>query len=296
MTNRPALGISLMVVSMLFFALCDGAIKAASPAISGGWMILWLGVGGVPIFAVICAMRREMPRWKNFFHPLVLLRNLAEAVGSAGIVIAVTLAPLTTVSAIHQSIPVIVTLGAVLFLKETVGWRRWSAIVAGFCFVLMIIKPGTDGFDANLLFAVAAAVGLSVRDLATRALTSPISTMQLSLFGYLTLIPVGVGAVFIETQMGFEPRAAMNGLYVFYAVLALLSGVVAYVAVTSATRIALLSVVAPFRYTRLVFALIMGIFIFGERLDGLTIIGAVGIVGSGLFLLLREKGLKNKTS
>jgi len=132
----------------------------------------------------------RQPLWSRaFLQPDVLVRNLTEMIGTLGFVTALALTPLSSATAILQSAPLVVTLGAALFLREPVGWRRWVAITVGFIGVLMVIRPGSDTFDPRVLFAVLGTLGLAVRDLATRRIPRETSSVQLSFFAFLSLVP-----------------------------------------------------------------------------------------------------------
>lgn len=277
-------GILLMILSMLGFALSDAFIKASSGVMTSGQIVLALGIGGTILFATICIAKGQKPFSKSFFDRAVIIRNLGESFGSMGIITSITLIPISTVSAIQQATPLVVTLGAVLFFKESVGWRRWLAICVGFFCVLLIIRPGLDGFNPYALFALLGMFGLSIRDLATRPVKDSVSTMQLSVYGYLVLIPTGI-AVSMITGGAILPPVHTLG----HAAVILLFSAIGYVTVTMSMRIAPLSDVAPFRYSRLLFALFFGIVFFGERPDWQTYLGSFGIIMSGLVLLWREK-------
>src|SRR5690606_22731429 len=100
--------------------------------------------------------------------PLMLTRSACEVAGRLFFALALALTPLSSASAILQATPLVVTLGGVLFFKETVGWQRWLAIAVGFIGVVVIIRPGLDGFQPASIFAVLGTLGFAGRDLATR--------------------------------------------------------------------------------------------------------------------------------
>jgi drug/metabolite transporter (DMT)-like permease len=196
---------------------------------------------------------------------------------------------LTTVTAIFQATPLAVTFGAAIFLGETVGWRRWSAILVGFCGVLLVIRPGLAGFDLASLWSVLAVVGLSVRDLATRRVPARISTMQISAWGFAAVGVLGGGMLAVSGG-AVVPTLGQTGLMAG----ALSFGIAAYWAITQAMRLGEVSVITPFRYARLIFALIIGTTVFGERPDAATLTGAALIIGSGLYTFARERAVKRR--
>jgi drug/metabolite transporter (DMT)-like permease len=219
----------------------------------------------------------------------VILRNFGELLGTLGFVMAIALTPLSSASAILQATPLAVTLGAALFLGEAVGWRRWAAILVGFCGVLMVIRPGMAGFEPASLFAVLAVFGLAARDLATRAVPRTISSMQLSTYAFATLVPTGVILLAFHGTPAVPSAVNWRDL-----ALALLCGVSAYYAIVAAMRLGDVAVITPFRYSRLVFALIIGVTLFDERPDVWTLAGAGIIIASGIYTFWRERRLARR--
>jgi drug/metabolite transporter (DMT)-like permease len=212
-----------------------------------------------------------------------MLRNLSESVGSATFVTALALGTLSGTSAILQATPLAVTLGAALFLGESVGWRRWSAIGIGFIGVLLIIQPGMKGFSPAALLAALTVVLMAVRDLSSRAVPQAVASVQLAAWGFLTLVPAGIVEMSLLGTAPMIPGAhdaARLAASVFI-------GCAGYYALIAATRTGEVSAVVPFRYTRLVFALLLGYFVFGERPDPLMLVGATLVVGTGLYTIWR---------
>lgn len=277
-------GSLLMVLAMFGFALEDMFIKQMSGALPTGQILATLGLGGFIVFALVCRAQGAPLLQRDMLHPMVLLRNVGEIFGTIGYVTAVVLTPISSASAIFQATPLFVTLGAALFLREAVGWRRWVAIAVGFCGVLLIIRPGMEAFRPASLFAVQGVIFLGIRDLATRRIPPSISSMRLSTYAFAVTVPTGL---ILMAAMGdpFVMPEAVNALRVAGSIVA---GVLGYYALVTATRLGDMSHVAPFRYSRLVFALVIGVTVFGERPDAATLIGAAVIVGSGIYAAIRE--------
>jgi len=276
-------GSVLMVLAMAGFALEDMFVKRLAAGMPVGQIIALIGLGGAVIFAAICAGQGRRLWSRDLLAGPVLLRNAGEMAATMSFVTAIALTPLSSASAILQATPLAVTLGAALFLREPVGWRRWTAILAGFAGVLMVVRPGLAGFAPASLFAVGAVIGLALRDLATRAVPRAISSMQLSAYAFATLVPTGTLLLVLSGGAVVPGAGAWRDLG-----LALGCGVGAYYAIVAAMRVGEVAVVTPFRYTRLVFALGIGVLVFGERPDGWTLMGAAVIVASGLYTLMRE--------
>lgn len=284
-------GALLMVLAMLGFALEDMMIKLLAGALPTWQIIGALGIGGAAVFAAVLAIRHQRFPAREWISPPILLRNAGELIGTAGFVTAIALTPISSASAILQVTPLAVTLGAALFLREPVGWRRWSAILAGFAGVILVIRPGMDGFDARSLFAVLGVAGLAVRDLATRIVPANVSSFQLSFMAFVTLIPVaGLLSLFSPA-----PLVVPDGAQWAMLAGAVGLGTLAYYAIVAAMRVGEVSFVTPFRYSRLLFALAVGVVVFGERPDTAMLIGSAIIVGSGIYTVWRERKLRVAT-
>lgn len=281
-------GSLLMVAAMAGFALEDMFIKAMGARLPVGEVLALLGAGGALIFGAIALWRGDRLISRDLLAGPVLLRNAGEILGTICFVSAVIFTPLAQASAILQATPLAVTLGAALFLGETVGWRRWSAILIGFAGVLIVIRPGTEGFSVLSLLAVVAVVGLAVRDLATRRVPRAITSMQLATYGFGVLVPAGVAIGLVTPVPVLMPSLAEWGMIAG----ALIVGPLGYYALIAAMRIGEVSVITPFRYTRLIFAMAISWAVFSEPPDRWTLIGGAVIVASGLYTLWRQARLR----
>ena len=282
--------IALMVLSMAGFAIEDMLIKIIALEMPTGQFLILIGAGGALIFTAMSRRQGQAVLSADFLRPSIIIRNLGEVIGTLGFVTALVLTPLSSASAILQATPLAVTLGAALFLGEAVGWRRWSAILIGFCGVIAVIRPGLDGFEPASLFAVLGVIGLATRDVATRAAPARISSAVLSAHGFAMLVPAG--ALLLCISGGATAPSAL-GYGLLLAALAI--GVSAYYALTLAMRLGDVAVVTPFRYVRLVFALAIGVTVFNEQPDAWTLIGAAIIILSGLYTFFRERQLARKS-
>lgn len=192
--------------------------------------------------------------------------------------------PLANVSAVLQALPLAVTMGAALFLAEPVGWRRWLAILSGFGGVMIIIRPGFEGFNAYALLALVTVTFCAVRDLATRRIPDEIPSLLVSV---TTAIAVTIGGgVLIVPFGGWTPVEAGEVGLLFAAAVLLLFG---YQFIIMSMREGDISFVAPFRYTALLWAILLGFLIFGDVPDAAMIAGSMIVVGSGLYTLYRER-------
>lgn len=277
-------GALLMVGSMLAFAFEDLFLKRAAMALPPGQVVAMIGAAGALCFWAIAALKGQPILHRDALSAPALIRSLSEAGATMLYITALALIPLTTNAALLQASPLAVTMGAALILKEPVGWRRWTAIAVGFAGVLVILRPGTEGFSAAGLLTVACVLVLVARDLATRVMPARIGTFQLTTWAYLALVPAGL----ILMQIAGDAPRPIQPAHRLDLVGALFTGLVGYWAVTAAMRLGEVSVVAPFRYTRLVFAMLLAMAFLGERPDAATLAGSAMIIGSGLYAFWRE--------
>lgn len=279
-------GSLFMVLAMLGFAIEDAFFKTATGTgdVSAGVGTMLFGIFGTGFFALYALWIKEPLVSRAYIEGPLLIRSAFEILGRLFFALSLAFAPLSTTSAILQAAPLVVTLGAALVLKEQVGLRRWMAMSVGFVGVLMIVRPTPSGFDATAIFAVLGMIGFAGRDLMTRASPPEVSATQLGILGFLMVFIAGV------TITLFEPASLAAPSLPALALLAGtgLSGLIGYSALTKAMRTGEVSVVAPFRYARLLIALVFAYLVFGERPDALTLIGATLIVGSGVYTLVRS--------
>lgn len=272
-----------MVVAMAGFAIEDVLLKQMTVGVPVGQVLAMVGFGSGLIFAVMGWLRGK-PLWSSrLLAGPVMLRNLSEAGSSAAFVTALALTTLSSASAILQATPLAVTLGAALFLDEKVGWRRWTAVAVGFAGVLLVLRPGLSGFTPASLLAVIAVFLLAARDLSSRVVPLDIASVQLAAWGLLSLVPAGLLLMLSGATAPVVPSSPdLLRLAAVFVV-----GGIGYYAIIAATRGGDLSTVMPFRYTRLVFTMALGVVVFGERPDALTLAGAALIVGTGMYTIWR---------
>lgn len=278
----------LMTFSMALFALEDAFIKHLTTRMPIWQVLAMVGALGLVLFGLRMAWRGQRMWSRSLLHPLVLARNLGEAGGAIGFVTAIAVGELASASAILQLLPLTILLGAALFLGEKVGWRRWTSVAVGFTGVLLILRPGTDAFQPAALWALFGVASLTVRDLATRRIPTDIPSDLLSGAAYGTVVPAALAMALMVSVPPVVPApmdwALLAGTMAF--------GVIAYSTLVTSTRIGEASAVAPFRYSRLGFALIVAMIVFGERPDLPTLAGAALIAASGGYAMWREARLR----
>jgi drug/metabolite transporter (DMT)-like permease len=281
--------IFLMLLSMATFALADTLIKMSGSFLSPAQIMFFLMSGGLILFAIIAVIQGENLIEPRAFTPVLLLRYCAEVIGLVGLVMALTHVPLSTVGAVTQASPILVAVGAVLFLKEVVSWRRWSSIAMGFLGVMLVIQPGAESLDYAVLWAVLALVAFSVRDLVTRLTPPDIASASLATYTMVVALPFAIAWVLFNGESFFP--AKVNWVIVTFMVVL---GSLGYLLLISSLRIGELSAVMPFRYSRIVFLLVLGVLVFGERPSVSMIIGATLIIVSGVYIMWRERILKQR--
>jgi S-adenosylmethionine uptake transporter len=277
-------GALLMAASMTAFTINDTFIKLLGEHLPLFQFLLLRSIGAAAILFVMAwragalrlpAARRD--RW------LILVRSLAEMAAAWLFLTALIHMPIANLSAILQAMPLTVALGAALFLGEEVGWRRFTAIGIGFAGVYLIVRPGSEGFTYYSILGVLSVLAVTVRDLAVRRLSTEVKSMTVALATVLCiLVFAAVGSIWTE----WEPMRPLDWVWLAGSVVAVIGG---YLFSVSAMRVGEIGFVAPFRYTSLLVALILGFLVFGEWPDALTFVGAGIVVATGLFTLWRER-------
>lgn len=273
-----------MTVSMAGFTVNDGIAKNMSEAMNMGQVMLLRGAFATLFIAALAWHQGALANLRLALQPLVLIRVAGEALATVTFLIALAQLPIANVSAVLQALPLAVTMGAALIYGETVGWRRWMSIAAGFAGVAIIVRPGLDGFSAYSLVALVCVGFCTMRDLATRRIPEHIPTLLIST---ATALAVTISGVFLVQPMGgWTPPGAFDLLMLACAAGLLLVG---YQFIIVAMRTGEISFVAPFRYTGLLFSILIGFLVFGDVPDLAMILGSAIIVISGLYMLYRER-------
>lgn len=278
-------GILLMIAAMAGFALEDLFVKLLSSTISTGQILIVIGVCSSSIFAIMAQAKGHNIFAAHAWTPATIARTLAESIAAVAFVTSLSLVPISTVAAVFQVTPLAITMGAALFLGEQVGWRRWSAISVGFVGVLIIIRPGFSGFDPSVLFVLLSVVAVTARDLITRRIPQNIASSVISFQAFASLVFAGT----ILLLMSSDTLVAVSKLETVYFAGGVIFGALGYYGIVAAMRLGDAATVTPFRYTRLLFSIIIGVLVFHERPDALTILGSAIVIGMGLFTFLRER-------
>jgi S-adenosylmethionine uptake transporter len=279
-----ARGAAFMAVSMAGFALNDGLMKAVMADLPLFQAVFLRGVMATALIAALAATRGAFAqRFPMRDRPVLLMRSLGEIGSTICFLTALFHMPIADATAILQATPLSVTLAAAIFLGAPVGWRRWTAILVGFAGVMLIVRPGGAGFDAAALWAVAAVGFITLRDLSTRFFSPGVPSLLVALVtsGAITLVAglLSAAGAWVELDPDHWIRLAAAAGFLF----------VGYLFGVMSMRVGEIAVVSPFRYTVLIWALLIGALAFGQLPDGLTLTGAAIVVATGLYTLWRER-------
>jgi drug/metabolite transporter (DMT)-like permease len=274
----------LMASAMAAFTINDTITKSVSSELNIGQIILVRGLFAMVLIAAFAAWRGALRPMRTLFIRPVGLRVIGEIGGTLTFLSSIAHMPLANAAAIFQALPLVITLGAALVFGEPVGWRRWLAIAIGFIGVLIIVRPGTAGFNEFSLLALSSVAFCTVRDLATRRIPTEIPSLFIAL---LTTLTVTTGGTLIMFPLGgwTPPSGRAVGMLAVAAILLMIG----YQCIISALRTGEISAVAPFRYTALLWAMLLGYLAFGDQPDRYMLIGAAIIVLSGLYAFYRER-------
>lgn len=279
-------GAVYMMLSMAGFVLNDTLMKSLSDDLPMFQAIFLRGAFATLLIGLLAWHRRVLwYRPPRAAFKFMSLRVIGELGATVFFITALFNMPIANATAILQVSPLAVTLGAALFLGEAVGWRRYSAIIVGFLGVMLIVRPGSDGFTIYSVYALAAVVFFVLRDLVTRRLPADVPSLFVTVISSV-MVMVMAGAVTLAqswqpvtlTQIGILALAAV------FVLIGYLFGVMTM-------RVGEISFISPFRYTVLVWAMILGFVVFGDIPDIFTLAGSTIVVLTGLYAFHRERKL-----
>lgn len=274
-------GVLLMCLAMLAFTINDSFMKAASAEMPLFQAIFLRGLAATCTLLILARSMGPVVLWPEN-RKMLSLRTLAEIGATIAFLVALTHMPLANLSAIMQALPLAIALSAAVFLGAPIGWRQLMAIIVGFVGVLMIVKPGTDGFDFWSVLGLVSVACVVLRDLSTRQMGRDIPSITVAIWasGFVALMGAGV-----MVCQGWQ-AVQWHGIALTLAASAAL--VVGYMTSVMVMRVGDIAVVAPFRYTALIWAILFGWALFGTLPDALTLIGAAIVVASGIYTLWRD--------
>jgi len=288
--NDNIRGAILMSLAMAGFTLGDAMVKMVASDLNTGQIIFIRGVMTATVILTVAWRMGALRPIRQLLDPWLAVRTVSEILAAVTYIHALASLPLPNAAAILQALPLAVTMGAALFLGEKVGWRRWLAIAVGFAGVLVIIRPGAEGFTTASLLVVVSVVTAAIRDIATRKIRHDIPSLMIS--GVAALCVTTTGAALIVPFGGWRPVAIEHVGLLAIASMALFTG---YQAIIMAMRTGEISFIAPFRYTSLLWAIALGIVLLGEMPDQWMLTGATIVIGAGIYTFHREAMRKRPT-
>lgn len=273
------------MLAMLVGIFNDTFVKLVASRLPLGEIMFIRGVLALALVLAYCAATGALRHLTGLGHRLAIVRVAAEIVAALLYLPALFRLPLANATAILQSLPLIVTAGAAIFLGAPVGWRRWLAIALGFSGVLIIARPGVEGFNIWGLVALSGVCCIALRDLVTRHLPPGVSSLGITIvtLAGISCVGLGLGATEVWAMPTGRELALLAGAAVFFNA--------AFVLMIFAMRTGEIAVVAPFRYSIIVWAIGLGFLVWGEVPDALTLLGAAVIVATGIYSFFRERKL-----
>jgi drug/metabolite transporter (DMT)-like permease len=278
-------GIVAMLVAMAAFTGSDAFVKLAREALPTGELIALRGILSAVLALAILLARGDGPKLPLAWSRLTAVRAGIEVLATLCYVGAIALIPLAELIAISQSNPLITLVLCAILGLEVVGWRRTVAVLVGFLGLLLVVRPGPATFQPGALLALAAALLISARDLVNRRIPDAVPT---SVILFATAVAVAGGGFALGLVEHWVVPAAKDAIDLVAAGVLVTAGHLAMIMAFRGTTIA---VVSPFRYSVILWGIVVGLLVFAEVPDLYTLAGAALIVASGIYTIHRERGI-----
>jgi drug/metabolite transporter (DMT)-like permease len=275
-----------MAIAMAGFVSNDTLMKLLSSDLPVGTMIFWRGAFASLVLLTVLTVSGSLARLPMIASGKVLVRSLVDAIATVLFISALVHMPIANLTSICHAAPLVVTALAAIFLKERVGWRRTTAITAGFLGVMLIMRPGIGGFDKYALMGIGVVAGVAVRDILTRRIPVSIPALVVALANSLLVMAAALAIALFEGGLIVPQTTQLLTLAAAGVFLSL-----GYLFMVQALRHADISTSATIRFTGVLWALLSGTFVFHELPDGYALAGIVMIVASGIYALHREAKL-----
>lgn len=280
-------GIVAMTAGNLLFMINDTALKLASGNMGLSQLLFMRVLFAIPLLVAIALAMGALRNVRIVMNVPVFFRSIMEVGAAYFFMMALLHVPIADANAIMQIVPLAITAAGAIFLGEKVGWRRWTAIVVGLIGVIIVIRPGMSGFHPYSLFALGAVLCVTARDMVVRYIPAAAPGMMISL---VVSINVAIATVFISLLTG-EKWVVPNSVELAYTAVAGIFLGLGFLLSIMAMRNGDISVVAPFRYTMILFAIIGGMIVWGEIPDRWMILGTAIIAATGVYTFYREQKL-----
>jgi drug/metabolite transporter (DMT)-like permease len=278
-------GILAMSLAMAFFIANDALVKQVSATLPGFQLIFIRGLMATGLIAIMAQAMGHLKNWRLMLNRMLWVRGVIDAVASMTFLTALFHLPLGNATAINLASPLFITAFAIYYFKERVTFQRGAFILLGFSGVLMVVQPASDGFNVYSVICVVATLLHAMRDTLTRVISLRIPVLLITLS---TAIAVSIGSGVATMTQTWAPVTDANLLMLLGASVFLS---LAYYFLIVAMRSGEMSLVAPFRYSGLLFALLIGYVVWEELPNLMAWLGILLLVISGL-MILREEHLK----
>ena len=288
--GRNVHAISLMLASTVVFTLADAAMKLAAGVLPTGQSVLMRSAGSVVIVAVVAAWTGALAGLRRALVASMGWCCVGDAGNSLSFQAALGRMPFADIFGVLQLTPLLLTAASALLFAERVGWRRWSAVVAGLVGALLVVKPGSSAFDVWAVLALVSVLFGVLRDVATRRLDRTISPLLILMLSQSAI------ALLALLSLPFQPWVWPGAREWALMVVAATFTLVGHFWMILSLRTGDISAVAPFRYSGVVWALLLGLAIWGELPDALSATGMAVLVAAGLYALNRERKLAREGS
>ncbi len=280
--DNPLLGSLYMTLAMACYVVNDSLVKLVGDDLTLGTILVVRGFFAIALIVALGFASKLTHHWRLMFSGPVVLRAVFDTIATFLFLTALFKMSIAVATAILQSVPLVVMLFGAVFLKEHIGWRRILAILVGFVGVLLVVQPGTNGFNFYAVLVLGVVILVALRDTVARRLPANTPSL-LVVFGNVVMV-TAAGAAYALYQ-GLQAVNATQALILSSASVFL---VAATLFVILTMRVAEISVTAPFRYTAILWSLISAYVVFNEVPNAMAIIGIVLIAGAGLYCLFRS--------
>ena len=281
--SHNRIGIAWMILGMSAFIGNDAIMKAVGERLPAAQMIVVRGAMAIALMLLVAARMGALDRIRDVARGWVLLRASCEGVGTVLYLAALFHLPLANITAINLSSPLFIVVLAKVFLQERVDLARWLAIALGFAGVLLVVQPATDGFNVYAWMCLLATLIYAFRDLLTRKISSATPSIL------VTLAPAGVVWLMAAVVMAFQGWMPMQGRELGWLSLSSLLVSTGYYALIAAMRHGEMTVIAPFRYVGLLWAVLLGYFVWGTLPNAMGWCGIALLIGAGLYMVRQQR-------
>jgi len=271
-----------MTLSMFGYVTNDALIKLAVEDLDLFQAIFIRGSCITVFLALVARARGELTGGRSHLHGTVVLRVAMEMAATVCYLLALTNVAIAPITAVLQLVPLAVTVAAAVILREAVGWRRYTSVLIGLVGVLLVVRPGTDDFSAWYVLGFAAVGLIVIRELATKRVPASVPSLVLAL---TTAVGITAMGGVLSLIRGWDPLTTRAVVLLVAAAVFLTIG---YVGSVVTIRTGEVSFTAPFRYTVLLFAMLLQLIVFRDVPDALTVAGSAVVALAGLFAFTRE--------